>query len=559
MIAGVLSLSAAVASADEVVWPNSAETVAGNTFSCAPLTGCDGAVRFQQAFDRSQFGGIGAVLITGMRFRPDEGKWPFVFHQITDAEINLGTTANGPNGLSSVFADNFNTTSVQVYSSNVSGPLTLSSSASGPGAGPKDFDIEVLFDTEFSFDPADGDLLVEFKNLSVDIAKGKRQYVDAQTRSGPASCRVRIWSEPTGGGNKSASPQAETANRGDCVGIVVEFVYRRANPTSGENLLAPEGVNVPVADFDGLFEKIAAGVEVPGFTDVDICVAKDPREVFSGATFQRYFQQHQPFSGLIPKNSSCAFLARSTLRFPPWARGHRAQFTDAQGSVEHGVYFIIVHSESDSTLVLNGAVGVTGFHEFFADNFDILGYALSFSPAPACNTDLRNRWLTMGVHPEQPNTDLRSVSVRCNRSFALVQRTDVAFPMRQDTTMNDENSTVQQQINEINAAIQDAAQCVNGAAAPVIALMQSELQAVHNGFTQGRYADARLAAEQIARHSEHDSNEFSGCSLTENFKGRVTALAMTLAFTLFDRWEHPAPGPTWEIYDPPADLDLPGL
>ncbi|HSG65809.1 MAG TPA: hypothetical protein VLD39_12445, partial [Gammaproteobacteria bacterium] len=116
----LLLLQASISTADEVVWPNATETTAGNSATCIPLTGCDNIARYQQVFDSNQFSGIGVVNITGMRFRPDEGKWPFLSHQITNAEINLGTTVNGPLGLGNDFAANF----------NGSGPVTVYGTAS---------------------------------------------------------------------------------------------------------------------------------------------------------------------------------------------------------------------------------------------------------------------------------------------------------------------------------------------------------------------------------------------------------------------------------------------
>ena len=552
-------LQAPASRADQVVWPNAQATLAGNAETCIPLTGCDGVARYQQVFDSTQFSGIGVVNITGMRLRPDEGKWPFEFHQITNAQISLGTTLNGPRGLVNSFAANFNGSGpVTVFSASLSGPLTLSSSNTGPAGGPKAFDIEVAFDTPFSFDPRTGDLVVEFKNISGDVGQGRKQLLDAQTSAGDASCRVRVWNQPSKG--KKTDPNAPLATNGDCTGLVVQFIYQRPDPTAALNLLAAVGTNVTVAKLENLFEKIAAGVDVRGFTDINICIVKDSREVYSSTgVFQKYFQQHLPLRDAPAMAGSCDFLATSDLRLDSYLRGFPSVFRRADGSVDYGVFMILVHSESDSNLVFTGPQLVNAFHEFFADNMDLLGYTLTYAVPPVCNTTLPFRWIMAGGSPTGPNTNMRSVTARCNRLAGIVSKTDLAIPMRQDATMFDEGSAIQGQINLINGSLQAAAQCVDAAAANGIALMQGQLSAAHNGFAQSRYTDARLAAEQLARYAQYSTNNFSGCPPVANYKGEITALAVTLAFMLWDRWEHPIAGPTWAIYNPPADLSLPGL
>ena len=141
LLFAVTSLGAGLTNADEVVVPNSLEGVPGNSFSCIPLTGCEKAFRYQQVFDRSEFSGIGTVKITGMRFRPDEGRRPFEFHLITDVEITLGiaaTTVENPN-LSLTFDDNFVAGSEVVRT----GELSLEAS------GPEEFNI-VIDDKDLS-------------------------------------------------------------------------------------------------------------------------------------------------------------------------------------------------------------------------------------------------------------------------------------------------------------------------------------------------------------------------------------------------------------------------
>ncbi len=119
--------------------------------------------RSQQVYGASEFGSVtGAVVITELRFRPDYFYGRAFSATVANLQINLSTTTRSAESLSSVFANNLGADDTVVFS----GPLSVSSSFSGPANGPKTFDIRVPLATPFVYNPAAGGLLLDIRNLS---------------------------------------------------------------------------------------------------------------------------------------------------------------------------------------------------------------------------------------------------------------------------------------------------------------------------------------------------------------------------------------------------------
>lgn len=110
-------------------------------------------MRWQQMYAASEFGG-GPILISGVNFRPDDTEGA-AFGPVTldGIVLTLSTSGLTVGTMSSTFADNVGVDETVVFS----GDLTLSSA--NTGAGPRDFDVAITFDTPFLYDPSAGDLL----------------------------------------------------------------------------------------------------------------------------------------------------------------------------------------------------------------------------------------------------------------------------------------------------------------------------------------------------------------------------------------------------------------
>ena len=76
-------------------------------------------------------------------------------------EIRLSTTQVNPETIGAVYDENIDSPQTLV----VAGEVTRRTAASGPDRGPKEFDMAFGFHTPFSYDPADGNLLVDIISL----------------------------------------------------------------------------------------------------------------------------------------------------------------------------------------------------------------------------------------------------------------------------------------------------------------------------------------------------------------------------------------------------------
>jgi hypothetical protein len=164
----MLATMAEVARAGLVV-PNSLETVEGNDnnsfpFNIDPSSGIT-SMRYQQVYAASEFPDFpGPLVITAIHFRPD-ALFGIPFEStLPSIQINLSTTSAAPDALSDTFASNVGLDDTIVFGT---GPLTLSSSATGPIDGPKDFDITIVLTKAFSYDPSLGNLLLDVRNFAV--------------------------------------------------------------------------------------------------------------------------------------------------------------------------------------------------------------------------------------------------------------------------------------------------------------------------------------------------------------------------------------------------------
>ena len=148
----------------------------------------------------TQFSGInmrpnGDASFTGMAFGPT------VIHNL---QITVGTTTLSPGNVDTdkTFADYLTNSSV-VFSGNA----TISSSFTGPSGGPKAFDINFGFALPFTYNPASGNLVVQF---AVNSADGIPSFVDGvQTSSVPVANFGRLTDSDftaTTGFNDSFTP-----------------------------------------------------------------------------------------------------------------------------------------------------------------------------------------------------------------------------------------------------------------------------------------------------------------------------------------------------------------
>jgi len=118
-------------------------------------------IRLQEAYGASYFPNH-PITIREIHFRPSTIAGNSFTSSIANIQINLSTTTRPAENLSATFATNTGVDDTVVFN----GAIQLSSRFTGPVSGPKGFDIIIPLTTPFVYNPAAGNLLVDFRNKS---------------------------------------------------------------------------------------------------------------------------------------------------------------------------------------------------------------------------------------------------------------------------------------------------------------------------------------------------------------------------------------------------------
>ncbi|HUW84368.1 MAG TPA: M36 family metallopeptidase [Phycisphaerae bacterium] len=204
-----------------VVIPNARATTEGNSDNGWPFNLALGERRrYQQIYSAAEVETSG--VISAIRFRPD-GDYgdPFgpTAHQV---QVYLGHAATTVATASPTFADNIGPGYTLVYD----GPLALSSADVG---SPPAFDIIIDVNDVFSYDPAQGDLLMEVK---VVIAADSTQF-DADGLSTSQTATTRISAE-----NIDDPVGVVGLTGGEAYGLVTMFCFGGGAPAA-TSLVSP--------------------------------------------------------------------------------------------------------------------------------------------------------------------------------------------------------------------------------------------------------------------------------------------------------------------------------
>lgn len=137
---------------------------AGDAQSPTPLNYYgSGGSQTEQIYSSSFF--AGPTTITGVSFRAYPGAAPSFFTSnsvsVSDLMVSLATTSVSPSensgtAPSTTFSDNLGAGASTVFS----GAITLTTAATG--SGPQPFDYTVNFSTPYDYDPAAGNLVLDF-------------------------------------------------------------------------------------------------------------------------------------------------------------------------------------------------------------------------------------------------------------------------------------------------------------------------------------------------------------------------------------------------------------
>jgi hypothetical protein len=205
--------------ATSIVAPNANQNVDGEYTNVAPfsagLFGTGPTERYQQVYAASQFAAAGSTFDIGViAFRLDANDAAgFESDTYPSIQIDLSTTALGPNQLSSTFANNVGADDRAVYN----GSLTLSGSG---GQNPNPFNLIVNLQSPFLYTPSQGNLLLDIRinqggtgflaaldaNFNSDFTSRVRSFNDVNSLTGTADTvgLVTQFSTPLGTPEPSA-------------------------------------------------------------------------------------------------------------------------------------------------------------------------------------------------------------------------------------------------------------------------------------------------------------------------------------------------------------------
>jgi hypothetical protein len=248
--AGVVSVLAGIsgaAAAQQVVVPNALGTVEGPSNTSYPFTiHVKPSQRYQQVHASSEFSALsGPHRLTEIRVRPDA---QFAFQPwtaSTSIEMRFSTTANGPDQLSTTFAQNIGPDETIVYSGQVM--YGTNQTSSGPVPGPWEFDISIPFQTPFIYDRSRGHLLMDVRRDGNPLSQARPLDSTSVT---PGDGVSRAFSDSS----------AATIGFVDSLGLIVQFVFSPVGggcyPNCDGSTTAPV---LNVGDFTCFLQRFAAG------------------------------------------------------------------------------------------------------------------------------------------------------------------------------------------------------------------------------------------------------------------------------------------------------------
>ncbi len=118
----------------------------------------------------------GRNYLTKVSFRPDATTVGPQSWSIDRLTVNASVTEMSPSLISLKFADNVTADEITVFD----GPWQGGTQNIGPPGGPKEFDIDFVFEPPFPYDPSEGNLLLDFRLEGV---SGNTMSIDAANQT----------------------------------------------------------------------------------------------------------------------------------------------------------------------------------------------------------------------------------------------------------------------------------------------------------------------------------------------------------------------------------------
>ena len=219
--------STAHAASIVIVTPNANATVEGNSGNSFPFGSSNH--RYQQIYGAEAFTALpGPSSLETIAFRPNGANTSVLgsnlgkaFSGIYSMTLSLSTSPFTPDNLPSTFAAAHGPADLtQVIDGHA-----LSSSFTGPAGGPKDFDVILTLESPFTYDPAQGSLLIDVRIFGVSEDLGG--FFDSQVTTGDSVSRSWVQNYNSGGGNR------------DTTALVTQFTFTPGIPAPAAWAAAP--------------------------------------------------------------------------------------------------------------------------------------------------------------------------------------------------------------------------------------------------------------------------------------------------------------------------------
>ncbi len=545
-----------------IVVPNAFEFVEGSVGNCIPLRACLGASRYQQVYASSEFSALpssGPVFITAVRFRPSSqiAAQPPASVTYADVEIRLSTTSADPASLSTVFDQNTGSDVVTVFR----GELTLSTAGSQVNVT-SPFDIVIQLQSPFRYDPSAGNLLFEWQKRSNEPDSGAF-FADFENNQPTIARAFGSMSDPdeaTGAVNSGA-------------GLITRFDFIEPEQVSVVDLPTPTGTNIPVVPLPEVFSQVAASVVQSGTTDAFFCVLPDTRWTPNGGGGFNFMPTNLNLGSLAgqgtctgelvpgePETWESEIFPNLNLVVPSYYRSYLGRVTlPGQATPTEGYWLVlgIIRSSAE----FDGPVSYVTFPESLVD--------YSATPAnqtPECDQDLAYRSLDIagavpafGDFPNFEGNRMILQTAQCNRSRSMTRRTTHVYPVRFEYPVpgpRGELAGLYSLLAGIRGTIVEASSCADPS---LLANIQASLTSAQMAIRFGNYDDAEEDLEEIARsakNAESFGTGFAGCDIERNYRGGFMSRAISAAFIVHDRFQHPT---AFVKYFVPADLEIPLL
>lgn len=228
--------------AGPLVVPNDWTSAFGDTGNLFPLFSSS-PVRYQQVYHASQFSHLqnGGGLISRIAFRGHGPGVPFTA-TIPQLQVNLSTTSKMPDGLSSTFAENIGADDMQVFSGPVQATVTF-------GSDPANFEVVVNFTTPFFYNPNNGNLLVDIRNVQgAAEVPPLDQELDGTNATGDSVSRVYNVGDAT----SATAGQSGGADEKDSYGLITRFGTINAVSRKRHGVAGTFDVGLPLLGAPGI-------------------------------------------------------------------------------------------------------------------------------------------------------------------------------------------------------------------------------------------------------------------------------------------------------------------